>query len=216
MKPSILYVLTSSLVLSSAVVVAAEQTTTRTVTVNLGAESTVTVNGGGSAATVTPTPAVNADGTKTIPATNLGGINFSATGAFACVIRATSPNLVGTKFALVKEVATDVGESLIYQLNTNTNFSGESGTVKTGAGVAISGTTLAGTAHAGNALTITNNDTFLGIEAHKTGASTGACSMDMGTIQATAFTTSDTNSASIPSTWKGKRTGVLTFTMTAI
>lgn len=216
MKTSLLYGLSSSLLLASSLAVAAEQTTTRTVTVDLGAASTITVISGGSAQTVTPALSVNADGTKTIPVTSLAGVNFSATGAFACVIRATSTNLVGTKFALAKELATDVGESLIYELNTNTGLSGEFGTAKTGTGAAISGSTLAGTTFIGGPLTITDNDTFLGIEASKSGTSTGTCSINMSTIQARNFKTSDTNSTSIPSTWKGKRTGVLTLTMSAL
>lgn len=217
MKRILLYTLSSSLLLASTLVSAVDQTVTRTVTVDLGAESTINIGTTGTSQTATPTPAVNADGTKTIPDTSINSVRFSATGAFACITRITSANLIGTNFALNKETSTDPGNDLTYELSLSAGLDGASGTGKTGTGTAVSGTTLAGSAYtSGQTLTITQNDTFIGVEAHKTGANVGTCIVDVGSIQAKNFKTSDTNSTSIPSTWKGKRTGVLTFTMSAL
>lgn len=217
MKRILLYTLSSSLLLASTLVSAVDQTVTRTVTVDLGAESTINIGSTGTSQTATPTPAVNADGTKTLPTTDLNAVSFSATGAFACVTKVTSPNLVGTKFALTKEVATDVGESILYDLSTGLYIDAENGTSKQGVGTAISGSSLGGTTIAANAfVTLTDTDSFIGAEAKKSGTSAGSCLVSMNNLKAQNFKTSDTNSTSIPSTWKGKRTGVLTFTMTAL
>lgn len=212
MKPSILYVLASSLMLSSSLALAAEQTVTRTVIVDLGAESTINIGSTLTGQAFTHVANVNSDGTKTLPDTSLSNVSFSATGAFACVTKVTSPNLVGTKFALTKDVATDVGESIIYDLSTGLYLTGENGTSKQGTGTVISGTSLNGTTIAGNAyVTLADNESFIGIK-----ASSGSCGINFGQLKAQNFKTSDTNSANIPSTWKGKRTGVLTFTMSAL